>query len=185
MLEEIGNHLLKTKYGNFHLFGFNYGENRQNVIALTSINKHSSKSSDLRIQYGCLYATAFFSLDCDCGFQIEYTLKSLKDSDFGIFVYFPEYEGHGIGLDNKMRQIALDLNKQTTENNSSHLEKFPGYGSDVLWVVPLILDKLNAPKDINLWTNNQQKVIVLTSHGLNISETICLPKNVEHNLAIS
>jgi 3,4-dihydroxy 2-butanone 4-phosphate synthase / GTP cyclohydrolase II len=61
----------------------------------------------VRIHSECLTGDAFGSLRCDCGPQLDESMRRLAASPGGILVYMRGHEGRGIGLSNKMRAYAL------------------------------------------------------------------------------
>jgi GTP cyclohydrolase II len=65
----------------------------------------------LRIQFGCVNATVFGATDCDCGPQIRWSLSQIQAAESGVFVYFQDHEGHGIGLAGKLKAVEVEKRK--------------------------------------------------------------------------
>ena len=124
----------------------------------------------LRIHSQCLTGDALFSLRCDCGSQLQMSLKMIADKGNGLLIYMAQ-EGRGIGLGNKIRAYALqDQGLNTIEAN----EKL-GFEADQrdYSICGEILSFLNLDK-VKLITNNPDKVKGLEESGIGVEERISL-----------
>ena len=120
----------------------------------------------VRMHSECLTGDAFGSLRCDCGPQLQESLRLLAASPGGIMVYLRGQEGRGIGLANKMRAYALqDRGMDTVEANRALglPEDARDYGE-----AAEILRALGAVQ-VCLLTNNPDKVTALRRHGIDVS----------------
>ena len=110
---------------------------------------------------------------CDCGDQIDLSLKQLAEEGNGIFLYMRQ-EGRGIGLHNKIKAYSLqDQGLDTVEANETL-----GFEPDLrhYGVGAQILEDLGVRK-LNLLTNNPKKVAGLSGFDLEIVDRI--PVEVE------
>ncbi len=121
----------------------------------------------VRVHSECLTGDAFASLRCDCGPQLQESLRRLAASPGGILVYLRGQEGRGIGLANKMRAYALqDRGLDTVDANRAL--GLPEDARDYAQAAQILL-ALNAPR-IRLLTNNPDKVTALRRHAVDVVE---------------
>ncbi|HLS61707.1 MAG TPA: bifunctional 3,4-dihydroxy-2-butanone-4-phosphate synthase/GTP cyclohydrolase II, partial [Virgibacillus sp.] len=168
LIDRVVETTLPTDYGIFKLFGYTNQLDQKEHIALVKGDLQSTEPVLVRVHSECLTGDVFSSYRCDCGPQLEIALQKIAASDHGVLIYM-EQEGRGIGLLNKLKAYELqDTGLDTVEAN----EKL-GFESDLREydLSAHILADLQV-KNINLLTNNPQKMISLQSHGININERI-------------
>ena len=120
----------------------------------------------VRMHSECLTGDAFGSLRCDCGPQLQESLRRLAASPGGILVYLRGHEGRGIGLANKMRAYALqDKGMDTVDANRAL--GLPEDARDYAEAAQ-ILRALGA-QQVHLLTNNPDKVTALRRQGIEVS----------------
>lgn len=130
----------------------------------------------VRMHSECLTGDALGSLRCDCGPQLQESLRRLATSPGGILLYLRGHEGRGIGLANKMRAYSLqDRGLDTVEANRAL--GLPEDGRDYAEAAEM-LRSLNALR-IRLLTNNPEKVAALRLHGIEVTavEPLVTPPN--------
>ncbi len=159
---------LPTKYGNFQILVFKSSLDDRAQVALVKgdINKQSVL---LRLHSKCLTGDTFASLKCDCGTQLDLSLKKIARSG-GILIYLNQ-EGRDIGLENKIKAYALqDKGEDTVEANLDL--GLPADARDYK-IAALILKYLKV-KQVNLLTNNPDKTKQLEEDGIKIAKIIPL-----------
>lgn len=122
----------------------------------------------VRIHSECLTGDVFGSRRCDCGPQLEQSLKLIRQAGSGIVLYLRQ-EGRGIGLINKLRAYELqDGGADTVEANVKL-----GFEPDRrdFAVAANVLSSIGVKK-IRLMTNNPRKLETMRRFGLDVIERI-------------
>lgn len=122
----------------------------------------------VRIHSECLTGDVFGSRRCDCGLQLQQSLKVIQNEGAGIVLYLRQ-EGRGIGLLNKLRAYELQDGGADTVEANVRL----GFDPDKrdFAVAANILLSLGIKK-IRLTTNNPRKLDTMRRFGLEVSERI-------------
>ena len=111
----------------------------------------------------------FFSMRCDCRFQLTESLKQI--AQYGRGYFYLQQEGRGIGLSNKIKAYSLqDKGLDTVEAN--HQLGFKEDERTYETVSGMI--KFLAIKKIDLMTNNPKKIKALKDMGIEVNQRISL-----------
>ena len=173
LIERVAEARLPTRYGKFQAIAYKSHVDTGEHIALTIGEWSPDKPVLVRIHSECLTGDVLSSMRCDCGDQIDLSLKQLAEEGNGIFLYMRQ-EGRGIGLHNKIKAYSLqDQGLDTVEANETL-----GFEPDLrhYGVGAQILEDLGVRK-LNLLTNNPKKVAGLSGFDLEIVDRI--PVEVE------
>ena len=169
---------LPTRFGNFEVFVYDSAERKEHV-ALTLGVVDDGEPVLVRAHSECLTGDVFGSSRCDCGEQLDHSLRLLGEQERGVLLYLRQ-EGRGIGLANKISAYALqERGLDTVEAN--HALGLPEDARDYRVAAEMLLDL--GVRRINLLTNNPAKIEGLGRHGVEVVERVPLrvlanPSNV-------
>jgi len=158
---------LPTKFGTFRIQAFHdpivdkehallYLEGPENTLPL------------VRIHSECLTGDAFGSLRCDCGPQLEESMKAIQEHGKGAIVYLRQ-EGRGIGLYAKMQAYALQ--DEGFDTLDANLELGLPADARTYEFAATMLESVGFT-DIDLMTNNPDKKMQLVEQGIRIQNRV-------------
>jgi GTP cyclohydrolase II len=169
---------LPTDIANFKVHAFTELENNKDHLAISFGNLTKKPSILARIHSQCITGESFFSMRCDCRFQLTESLKQITSNGSGVIFYLQQ-EGRGIGLSNKIRAYKLqDQGLDTVEANHQL-----GFDEDErnYEIVVSMAKHLNI-RSLDLMTNNPKKINALEKMGLIINKRVpILSKSNEYN----
>lgn len=171
---------LPTAHGEFTAYGYRSTVDGVEHVALVHGDIGDGEDVLARIHSECLTGDVFHSLRCDCGPQLEESMRRIVENGRGVVVYLRGHEGRGIGLLSKLR--AYELQEQGRDTLDANLELgLPADARDYA-AGAQILDDLGV-HSLRLMTNNPDKTDALTRHGLKVTAREPMPITAgEHNL---
>jgi len=155
---------LPTKHGDFRIRVFQDEEVGLDHVALLLGDMSGPDPVLVRVHSECLTGDALGSLRCDCGAQLDAALRQIREVGWGCLVYLRQ-EGRGIGLHAKIQAYNLqDKGADTLEANLmlGHPADARDYSTASEILISLGIDM------VCLMTNNPDKVVQLTEHGINV-----------------
>jgi 3,4-dihydroxy 2-butanone 4-phosphate synthase/GTP cyclohydrolase II len=133
----------------------------------------------VRVHSECLTGDALGSQRCDCGAQLQESLRQISESGNGVLLYLRGHEGRGLGLANKIRAYALqDEGLDTVQAN--HALGFAADQRD--YGVAAQMLKAMGVEQVNLLSNNPRKAAGLRANGVAVRRELplAIPAN-PHN----
>jgi len=134
-------------------------------VALTLGDMSGPDPVLVRLHSECLTGDVFSSTRCDCGPQLHTALDAIVERGWGTLLYLRQ-EGRGIGLHAKIQAYHLqDAGADTLDANL--MLGLPADGRDYA-IAAEMLESLGVG-DVELLTNNPEKVNQLTKNGINVA----------------
>ena len=178
LIDFIENSSLPTDIATFTVHAFTEINNEKDHLAITIGNISESDPVLARIHSQCITGESFFSLRCDCRFQLSESLRRIAKKRSGIIFYLQQ-EGRGIGLSNKIRAYKLQDDGFDTVEANHQL----GFHEDErnYEIVSAMANHLKI-KSMDLMTNNPKKIDAIEKSGLRINKRIPIKsKSNDHN----
>lgn len=181
-IEFVATSRLPTTFGEFKITVFQDPQTGEEHVAISKgLDTAPTDPVLVRIHSECLTGDAFASLKCDCGPQLQATLKLINEVGQGVVLYLRQ-EGRGIGLTNKIRAYALqDQGHDTVDANL--MLNLPADARRYDMCI-IMLDHLKV-KQVKLVTNNPSKIAALEELGIDVVDRVPLtvglnPFNAEY-----
>ena len=167
---------LPTDAGDFEVHAFESGVSSQPHLMLCS-KKQPAALPLVRVHSECWTGDVVGSLRCDCGPQLDSSLKQVQKE--GGAVLYLRQEGRGIGLVEKLKAYNLqDEGLDTYEANERLGHQRDARRFDV--AADMLASK--GWTAIRLLTNNPDKVYDLEKEGIEVREVVALEMAPnEHN----
>jgi GTP cyclohydrolase II len=165
----VANANLPTRYGTFEMFVYGTPDHEEHV-ALTLGAIDDGEPVLVRAHSECLTGDVFGSSRCDCGEQLDDSLRFLQEESRGVLLYLRQ-EGRGIGLANKVSTYALqEQGLDTVEANLAL--GLPEDMRDYRVATEMLLDL--GVRRARLLTNNPAKIEGLERYGVEVVERLPL-----------
>lgn len=160
--------VLHLKYGQFKVC---YHKTKFGECVSFSRGNISHGEPIVRIHSACLFGEAFHSLHCDCGEQLDKTLKIIAKKKSGVIIY-TYAEGRGVGLENKIKSMGIERDRKVDTIKAFaalgfERADFREYKGEVM-----ALADLNVSKNIVLISNNPHKIKELENGGYVIKKIL-------------
>ena len=175
--------VLPTPSGEFKAIAFINELDNSEHLALVKGEIEPEKDILVRVHSECLTGDVFGSYRCDCGDQLQKSLKMIEQEGLGVVVYLRQ-EGRGIGFANKLKAYALQEKGFDTVEANEEL----GFKPDLrdYGVVAQILVELGVRR-MRILTNNPKKMVGLDGYGLTVTARVPIeipprPENVRYLL---
>ena len=168
---------LPTGFGDFQIQVFHEETTGFDHVALTLGDMDGPDPVLVRVHSECLTGDVFSSTRCDCGPQLHAALNAIVEKGWGTLLYLRQ-EGRGIGLHAKIQAYHLqDAGADTLDANL--MLGHPADARDYA-IAAEMLEALSV-SEVNLLTNNPEKVTQLEQHGIKVVKRTPLIVGVNTN----
>ncbi len=179
-IQRVATSQLPTRYGEFHMIVYRGAHSLEHVALVVRL-PHRSHPALVRVHSECITGDTFGSARCDCGQQLDASLRYLQRHGSGVLLYLRQ-EGRGIGLGNKIRAYALqDQGYDTVEANLCL--GLPEDARDYAEAAAILMDL--GIRQVRLLTNNPAKIAGLERRGIVVVDRLplevsCNPHNAHY-----
>jgi 3,4-dihydroxy 2-butanone 4-phosphate synthase / GTP cyclohydrolase II len=169
---------LTTQEGLFVVTVYKHPLTLQEAIVV-QVGEPNKSTPILRIHSECMTSHILHSLHCDCQEQFWNSIRFIKynPGSYGYIIYLLEQEGRGIGLLNKIKAYQLQSEHNTDTVDANLQLGLPVDSRNYDLAVQICTQYLNIQKEVQLITNNPEKIKVFSSTGINVSQ-VTLPSEI-------
>lgn len=167
--------ILPTKFGVFIINTYLSQIDYSFHVALIKGEVRGKTGVLTRAHSSCMTGDVFGSLKCDCGQQLQRSMRKINKEGCGVVIYLLQ-EGRGINIINKVNAYSLQAEGLDTIEANEQLG-LPGEMRQYRIVKDILTDL--GIKSIRLLTNNPDKIHKLTDLGIvieSIEKLECKPK---------
>jgi 3,4-dihydroxy 2-butanone 4-phosphate synthase/GTP cyclohydrolase II len=171
-VERVAEARLPTEFGVFSAVGYRALTDGSDHVAMVYGDIGDGEDVLVRVHSECLTGDVFGSLRCDCGPQLQASLRRIAVEGRGVVLYVRGHEGRGIGLMHKLRAYQLQDHGRDTVDANLDLG-LPADARDYGTGAQILVDL--GIRSMRLLTNNPAKRAGLEGYGLEIVGRESLP----------
>ncbi len=171
LVHRVGEGRIPTQWGDFTCVAFQSVLDGEQHVAFVRGEVAGADDVLVRMHSECLTGDVFASLRCDCGPQLDESMRRIAEEGTGAVVYLRGHEGRGIGIGHKMAAYGLQDGGLDTVDANLQLglpadSREYGIGAQIL--VDLGITTMR------LLTNNPAKRGGIEGYGLEITGMVPL-----------
>jgi 3,4-dihydroxy 2-butanone 4-phosphate synthase/GTP cyclohydrolase II len=182
LVKRVAEARIPTQWGDFTCYAYESVLDGEQHLALVRGAVQGQEDVLVRVHSECLTGDVFGSLRCDCGPQLDESIRMIAEEGMGVVIYLRGHEGRGIGIGHKLRAYALQEQGHDTVDANLALGMpvdSREYGIGAQMLVDLGLTTIKA------MTNNPAKYGGLEGFGLEITGRVPLltepnPENIAY-----
>ncbi len=170
LVEKVIDVKMPTEFGDFDLHLFKELNSDKEHLAVVKGTFSEDEPVLVRVHSSCMTGDIFGSCRCDCGPQLETSMRMIEAAGKGVIVYMNQ-EGRGIGLTNKLKAYKLQEEGYDTLEANIKLgfkgdERDYGIGAQIIRALGI--------SKMRLMSNNPTKRTGLVGYGLEVVENVPL-----------
>jgi 3,4-dihydroxy 2-butanone 4-phosphate synthase / GTP cyclohydrolase II len=166
---------LPTKYGEFVAIGYSNVVDSKEHVALIKGDITTDEPVLVRVHSECLTGDVFGSFRCECGPQLQASLKQIEKEGRGVVLYIRQ-EGRANGVIQKMKAYKLQQDGQNSADEKLGIgETIRDYGIGAQILKDLGINRMK------LLTNNPRKIKGLKGYDLEVVETVPIQMDLTKN----
>jgi 3,4-dihydroxy 2-butanone 4-phosphate synthase/GTP cyclohydrolase II len=169
---------IPSRWGEFQMVAYAANaDERMPHLALVSKDFDPNKPTPVRIHSECMTGDVFSSKKCDCGEQLDASLRIAAERG-GVVIYLRQ-EGRGIGLINKLKAYNLQEEGLNTIDANTHL----GFDADARqYECAIFMLQDLGISEIELITNNPEKEAAMKKSPIRVLRRIpvVIPPHAEN-----
>ncbi len=159
-----------TLYGNFRIIAFSESAlDWMPHMAVIAENTNFSEPINVRFHSECITGEVFHSEKCECGQQLDASMKYIHENG-GMIIYLRQ-EGRNIGIINKLKAYSLQEKGFNTVEANLELG-LPA--DDRSFKVAIDILNILEVKSVNLLTNNPEKIKIVENSNIILNKRIPL-----------
>lgn len=166
---------LQTEYGPWRFFCFEAGDHDPHIV-LVAGDIFTDEPVLTRVHSECYTGDVLHSKHCDCGEQLQRSLRLIQEYGRGVLIIPSGHEGRCIGLSNKVLAYRLQEKYKLGTYEANLKLGFPEDGRDFR-PVRRILEEMGISQ-IRLLTGNPKKIGHLKDLIIETVPLSCLPNEV-------
>ncbi len=172
MVRRVAETRLPNAHGEWRALGYQNSVDGTEHVALVMGDLGHGEQVLVRVHSECLTGDVFGSQRCDCGAQLDASMRAIAAEGRGVVLYLRGHEGRGIGLLSKLRAYQLqDAGADTVDAN---LELgLPADAREYSTGAQVLADL--GVRSVRLLTNNPAKVHGLSGFGIEVAGRVALP----------
>jgi 3,4-dihydroxy 2-butanone 4-phosphate synthase / GTP cyclohydrolase II len=166
---------LPTNYGEFVAIGYSNVVDSKEHVALIKGDITTDEPVLVRVHSECLTGDVFGSFRCECGPQLQASLKQIEKEGRGVVLYIRQ-EGRANGVIQKMKAYKLQEDGQSSADEKLGIgETIRDYGIGAQILKDLGINRMK------LLTNNPRKIKGLKGYDLEVVETVPIQMDLTEN----